>query len=37
MESRRVQGAHWTIDIAGLKPGLHLIRTARGTQSFVVR
>ncbi len=37
MESRSVQGAHWTIDISGLKPGLHLIRTARGTQSFVVR
>ena len=37
MERRSVQGTHWTIDITGLKPGLHLIRTARGTQSFVVR
>ena len=37
MERRSVQGTHWTIDITGLKPGLHLIRTALGTQSFVVR
>ena len=37
MERRSVQGPHWTIDITGLKAGLHLIRTARGTQSFVVR